>query len=60
MGKTGKSRSIWDRKTIASDLLPNLFTYRLQMLYKTLENTPRELLFGVYKYQKKGRERNKK
>ena len=62
MGKTEKSRSIWNGKTAASDLLPtllpNLFTYRLQMLYKLLENTPRELLFGVYKYQKiKKRER---
>ena len=34
-------------------LLPNLFTYRLQMIYKLVENTARELLFGVYKYQRK-------
>ena len=47
-------------KTTISDLLPtllpNLFTYRLQMLYKILENTPRELLFGVYNNQKNVRE----
>ena len=34
-------------------LLPNLFTYRLQVLIKLLQNTPRELLVGVYKYQKR-------
>ena len=37
-------------------LLPNLFTYRLQVLIKLLQNTPRELLVGVYKYQKNVRE----